>query len=341
MENYRPIANQCSVSKNFEKLILKQINYLEETNKLDFTGIQQHGFKKSKSTATARLLLQSLISRAADANNYVLMASLDLSAPFDLVNVNLLIKRLRTIGLPMDLIKLREVWLTRREFYVELNGTCSQIYDSKDGTIQGSVLGPILYTIYISPLFDIAELTNFADDNFIIAFNSQINALIENLQMNLEMIIKWLKYSGLKENENKTEICMFHRNDTQKVTIILQNEIITSKKSMNILKVLFDSKLNWSEHVSFSIKKSNRALCALQLIKRYLTPKIMRTLLLSNYYSILYYNSEICLSSLLHNDSKHQLLSASANAIRSCMPVPNCCISFELIHKHLKFSTYT
>ena len=108
---------------------------------------------------------------------------------------------------------------------------------------------------------------------------------------------------------------------------------------MNVLGVLFDSKLNWSEHVSFSIKRSNRALCALRLIKRYLTPEIMHTLLLSNYYSILYYNSEIWLSSLLHNDSKQQLLSASANAIRSCMPVPNRNISFELVHKNLKFAT--
>jgi hypothetical protein len=57
------------------------------------------------------------------------MASLDLSAAFDLVNVNLLIKRLRIIGLPMDLIKLIEVGLTGREFYVELNGFCLQIYD--------------------------------------------------------------------------------------------------------------------------------------------------------------------------------------------------------------------
>ena len=61
IENYRPIANLCSASKIFEKLILKQIHYLESTNKLDLTGKQQHGFKKS--TATAGVLLQSIISR--------------------------------------------------------------------------------------------------------------------------------------------------------------------------------------------------------------------------------------------------------------------------------------
>ena len=87
IENYRPIANLCSTSKVFEKLILKQIHYLESTNKLDLTGKQQHGFKKGKSTATAGQLLQSIISRAADDDCYAVMASLDLSAAFDLVNV--------------------------------------------------------------------------------------------------------------------------------------------------------------------------------------------------------------------------------------------------------------
>ena len=68
IENYRPVANLCSTSKIFEKLILKQIHYLENTNKLDLTVKQQHGFKRKKSTATAGALLQFLISRAADDN---------------------------------------------------------------------------------------------------------------------------------------------------------------------------------------------------------------------------------------------------------------------------------
>ena len=82
----------CSASKVFEKLILKQIHYLESKNSLDLTGKEQHGFKKSKSTATAGALLQSLIGRAADNNCYVVMASLDLSCAFDLVNIELLIR---------------------------------------------------------------------------------------------------------------------------------------------------------------------------------------------------------------------------------------------------------
>jgi hypothetical protein len=263
IENYRPIANQCCISKIFEKLILRQINYLESINKLDFTGKQQHGFKKNKSTLTAGLLLQSLIARATDDNNYALMASLDLSAAFDLVNVRLLSKRLRIIGLPSDLIELIVVWLSDRKFYVELDGVCSQIYDSNDGTIQGSVLGPILYAIFVSPLFDLTEITNFADDNFVLQFNTQINALIRDMEMRLEMIVKWLKDSGLRVNESKTELCLFHRNDTRSISISIQDQQIFSKKSMNVLGVTFDSKFNWCVQVSSVVMKANRSLNAI------------------------------------------------------------------------------
>ena len=76
IENYRPIANLCSASKNFKKLILKQIHYLEISNKLDLTGKNQHGFKRNKSTATAGVLLQSVLARAADEKCYVLMTNL-------------------------------------------------------------------------------------------------------------------------------------------------------------------------------------------------------------------------------------------------------------------------
>ncbi len=87
-------------------------------------------------------MLQFIITHATDLNSYALMISLDLSAAFDLIDMNLLLKRLRIIGLPMDLVKLNEVWLT---------GNSSQLYDSESGTIKGSVHGPILYAIFVSP----------------------------------------------------------------------------------------------------------------------------------------------------------------------------------------------
>ena len=86
----------------------------------------------------------------------------------------------------MDLVKLIEIWLTKRKFYLELDGQVSHVLESEDGTIQGSVLGPILYAIFVSPLFDLANLTNFADDNFILEFNAKVNELIPNMEKSLK-----------------------------------------------------------------------------------------------------------------------------------------------------------
>ena len=90
------------------------------------------------------------------------------------------------------------------------------------------------------------------------------------------MITKWLKDLGLKVNERKTEICLLHCNDTQTVTVRLQEQSITSKKHMNVLGVTFDSKLNWRQQVSNTIAKPNKAICALKLIKRFMFPHKMK-----------------------------------------------------------------
>ena len=339
IENYRPIANLCSGSKIFEKLILKQIYYLESKNKLDLTGKQQHGFKRNKSTSTVGTLLQSLIARAADNDCYVVMASLDLSMAFDIVNTELLVKRLRVMGMPDDLIRLVRAWLTGRSFYVQVGDNCSSLYDSNVGTIQGSVLGPVLYALFVSPLFDLVNLTNFADDNFCIEWDRDLCVLIDNLEKKLEMITKWLRSSGLVVNESKTEVCLFHKNDKPQIIVRVNNVQVLSQKTMNVLGVIFDSKLNWNAHIAKSICKARKALLALRLLKRYFDFNEMKILLDSNFYSILYYNSIIWLTPGISADCKQRLLSISANALKSCLLVCNNEISFENVHRKCKKCT--
>ena len=142
------------------------------------------------------------------------MASIDLSAAFDVVNINLLIDRLRIVGLPEDIVGLIKLWLENRKFYVEVNGLNSMFYDINSGTIQGSILGPILYAIYVSPLFDLTDLSNFADDNFALTWNHCKRAATIQMQNKLEIMSSWLKHSGLKVNESITELCLFHKKDT-------------------------------------------------------------------------------------------------------------------------------
>ena len=187
---------------------------LEKLNNIDLTGKAQHGFKRKHSTTTAGLTLQSLLARALNEDNFALMSSLDLSAAFDVVNIELLPKKLQIIGLPDDMINLISNWLTERYFYVSIEGENSFIHMSNVGTVQGSILGPILYAIFVSPLFDLAKMTLFADDNYVIHWNRDLALLIVDMQRTIELITKWLRQSGLRVNDGKTEVCL----STEKTT---------------------------------------------------------------------------------------------------------------------------
>jgi hypothetical protein len=101
--------------KIFEKFILKRILQIQDENECGITGANQHGFKPKRSTSSVALQLQSIIGGALDKDKFVLVASLDLSA-FDIVNINLLIKRLKIVGLPDDVVDLIEVWLKERSY---------------------------------------------------------------------------------------------------------------------------------------------------------------------------------------------------------------------------------
>ena len=332
IQNYRPIANLCAMTKVFEQLIINRIKEIEKLNKIDITGSSQHGFKQGRSTATAGLTIQSILSHALDQNKYALMSSIDLSAAFDVVNVKLLIKRLKIIGLPNDVIELIEIWLSNRLLYVDLDGNCSYIRTSDSGTIQGSRLGPILYAIYVSPLFDLEKMTNYADDNLIIRWNTNLQELIIDMKKSLEAITKWLKDSGLKVNENKTEMCLFHRNPHEPINLTFNGVTLISKQQMNVLGVDFDSRLQWNEHVARIIKKTESALHCIRQIKYFFTPSELLQIITSNVYSILYYNSEIWNIPTLHRETKQKLLAISASALKICTPSYHDRMSYIELH---------
>ena len=332
IENYRPISNLCSTSKIFEKLILHRLQKLECINKIDLTGKSQHGFKHKHSTATASLTIQSLLARAIDGDNFALMASLDLSSAFDVVNIELLLERLLIIGIPDDVIELISNWLRDRFFYVTIGEGSSDVYDSNVGTVQGSILGPILYAIFVSPLFDLEKMTLFADDNYIILWNKQLSALITDMKKTIESITKWLRQSGLKVNELKTELCLFHRKDQPPVQITVNDSTIISKDHIKVLGIIFDSKLQWHYQIQNTVNKSKRALNAISLIRKYFSKSQLLTIVTSIYYSSLYYNAEIWLLPTLKPQLKQKLLSASAAPLKFTTFNYDNMTSFDVLH---------
>ena len=115
-----------------------------------------------------------------------------------------------------------------------------------------------------------------------------------------------------------------------------QNQI---RKKINVLGVIFDQKLQWTDRVAYCISKSSKALCAIRLISKFFNTTELLQLITSNFYSILYYNSEIWHLSSLKRDLKQKLLSSSAKAIKICAKFNTSEISFIEIHKMYKRAT--
>ena len=105
------------------------------------------------------------------------------------------------------------------------------MFDVLHGTVQGSVLGPVLYAIFVAPMYDLEDMSSFADDNFTIRWHSNFQTMIQNLETSLTKITKWLKDSGLVVNETKTEVCLFGRQDIAPVIININGSEVVTKNT--------------------------------------------------------------------------------------------------------------
>ena len=283
---------------------------------MDLTGENQHGFKKERSTTSAALQLQSLISRALDENNYYVLSSIDLSSAFDIVNLELLFKRMEIFGMPDDVMQLIKSWLNNRLFYVECGGHTSTIHEDKHGTIQESVLGPVLFCLFIRPLLELEDLITYADDNYIGEMNENLEIAISNIVTKNERIMKWMACSGLKVNDSKTEICIFHRTQSRSAVITINNTTLTSSTTINILGITFDCNLKWNQQYTKTIKEANANLYAIKRIAKFFTKEERTNLVTSLFFSKLYYGSEVWHLPDRTTAQNKMIKLASANALR-------------------------
>ena len=137
----------------------------------------------------------------------------------------------------------------------------------------------------------------------------------------------------MKVNEAKTDPCLFHNRDAAPITVKFNGVSIISSKKINFLGVIFDQKLQWADHIAHCIKKSSKALTAIRLIKSFFNTKELLQLVRSNFYSFLYYNSEIWHLQSLKTNLKQRLLSASSKAIKTCVKYCTNDLSFVRIYE--------
>jgi hypothetical protein len=334
INSYRPISNLCSASKIFERLMLNRLTDIESTNNVDLTGESQHGFKKGRSTVTALKEIQSQIARKIDEGQYVAMGSLDLTAAFDVVNVDLLMKRLTTLGLPSDWLDLLEAWLKDRAAFVEVSIDRSMLYDVNIGTVQGSILGPVLFSLFVSPVFGLNNIVAYADDTYTITSSrTKENAVVE-LGKALTTISMWFKSSGLKVNEGKTEITIFYMNNCNPADVLINGNYVRTKNTIKVLGVMMDTTLTWHEHINNTVNNVQSKIHAIRRIQRFFLNEELLQLLKTYCYPSLYYASNVWLTPSLNANLKSKLFSASGK-ILSIIEIN----SYKKLHK--KFTRAT
>ena len=221
------------ISKIFERIIYNQLsNYFNGSNLL---AEQQYGFRPRHSTELAAVKLVGFISHEMESGHTPTNIYVDPSKAFDTINYDILLDKLSYYGISGRALKLLKSYLLDRKQYVVYNNCNSNLVDVTTGVPQGSILGPLLFSIFINDLIHVTEKLKFimyADDTTIY-FNLDDfdTATIErDINSELEKINVWLKLNKLSLNVKKTKSVIFNRKQKQiaEITLSINGEDIGS-----------------------------------------------------------------------------------------------------------------
>ena len=216
-ENYRPISVLTCFAKLLEKLMYKRlIKYVEKNNIL---SDHQYGFRKNRSTELAIIELVNKITKEIDHGKYTIGIFLDLSKAFHTIDHKILISKLEYYGIRGIARLWFENYLTNRKQIVKYKQIMSSEMIVQTGVPQGSILGPLLYILYINDIqncSDIASMLLFADDTNLFYSHSCLKTLNETLQTEVEKIAEWLNTNKLSINTSKTKFILFRSSKKKK-----------------------------------------------------------------------------------------------------------------------------
>ena len=261
LNNYRPISNLPFIGKIIEKIVFNQLTtFLTLNNCLDDF---QSGFRANHSTETALGKVINDIRLNTDAGKASVLVLLDLSAAFDTVDHNILLHRLEHwVGVSGVVIKWLKSYLQDRSFFVAVGNCTSTPTSLTCGVPQGSILGPLLFNLYMLPLGQILKNNlisyhNYADDTQIyLALTPNDYGPLESLCDCIEQINHWMSQNFLQLNKDKTEVIVFGKKEERcKIATLLNKKGLKAKDTVRNLGVLLDSDLNFNSHMK-AITKS-------------------------------------------------------------------------------------
>ncbi|GFT55590.1 probable RNA-directed DNA polymerase from transposon X-element [Trichonephila clavipes] len=256
--SYRPISLLPILSKLAEKIISARLNdYLERNNILT---PEQHGFRPRLSTSHQLLRVVEYIKDAIDRNQYTAAVFLDIQKAFDRVWHTGLLYKLIKYKIPPPLILLLKSYINDRSFTVKINRTYSLTKSAKAGIAQGSILGPVLFNLYVN---DIIKSTNtmicmYADDTAILSRHYDPDTFTKNINTHLAHLVKWFSVWKIALNTSKTEAVSFSQKRPPP-EITLQNQRIPWSQHTKYLGVIIDKNLTFRQHITHIRNKFKNA----------------------------------------------------------------------------------
>ena len=244
----------------------------------------QFGFRKGHSTCHAILDFVKTIEDAIENGEFAVGVFCDLSKAFDTINHDILLEKLCHYGIRGPMYDWLKSYLSGREQYVEMNGSTSGRLPISTGVPQGSILGPLLFIIYINDLPAASKLKTvmFADDSNLIIKGKDLSILKNNLNTELEGINDFFKANKLKLNASKTKLVCFRKKSQlinyEDIQIYLDGTLLTFEEDATFLGVKIDSHLSWDKqcnHVANTISRNNGAI---NRVKKLLPPPSLKIL---------------------------------------------------------------
>ncbi|MBM3206904.1 MAG: reverse transcriptase family protein, partial [Candidatus Staskawiczbacteria bacterium] len=262
LTNYRPISILPQISKILEKLFFKRLESFVAKNNLITDS--QFGFRTGRSTSMAIIETIEAITHALDQKKYAAGVFLDIKKAFDTVDHKLLLDKLERMGVRGIVLDWIKSYLERRKQYVTYNKKNSDLLDVVCGVPQGSVLGPLLFILYINDISAVSQklkLVLFADDTNIFYSASSPEKLLDVLHREMNNIKMWFDTNKLSLNLEKTKLMLFgsHRKSVDVALHI--NEIpIGRVKEIRFLGLIVDEKISWKPYIQQLMAKISKSI---------------------------------------------------------------------------------
>lgn len=265
--SYRPISLLSCIGKLFEKTIHARL--LRHATENNLINQNQYGFRPRHSTIHQLCRVTKYVRKNTAERKTTSMVLLDIEKAFDTVWHNGLIHKIHRGDTPTYLTKIIQAFLQNRRFAVEVSGELSDVKTAIAGVPQGSVLSPLLYTLFISDFKGAKKCLNayYADDTAICSATKTTNRSIRNVQAELNRIEKYLTSWKIKINAEKTQFIIFPFNRSRRrlpsVALTFQGHTIERSSDVKYLGVTLDQKLLFKKHIEIARTRALRAMRAL------------------------------------------------------------------------------